>query len=396
VGYNRRVLGGANEYDVYVTAAGAEAVRKSTLRQLSQLHPVDGARASAFIEGDRILLRERLSDAEVQRMQAGLRALGVRVDVEMHREPLALVELDSFSNDEPRAAIAVAENPFFNVGAGLVGLDGEDDTAPPTPSRAAPVASGGLLGGLLSATLSDADEPLAPDQRAPAPPRAAAPRTVPSASAPRSAGAPPPVPRTPPPSPPRAPAPPKPAPLAPPPKRPTPPLAASQPVGRFGPVGADDANANLALDVAPPDPMLTVPPPANEATFAAPRCPTHDVAKENGRCPKCDAEERVVRGRLFEGRLRGNPALRVGIGLAAGLLLGWIITAPMARRGERHVDALREAAQRERARPTEEGQAQAKVLDAEADDESNGAFMRTLGVWALIAGAVTAVWYRLT
>ena len=391
------MLSAANEYDVYVTAAGAEAVRKSSLNQLAQLHPVDGARAAAFIAGERILLRERISDAEVQRMQTGLRALGVRVDVEMHREPLALAELDSFSSDEPRAAVAVADNPFFNVGAGLVGLDGEDDSPPPAPSHAAP-AGGALLGGLFSATLSDADEPLAPDQRAapmPPPPASRAP-----------AAPPPPTPRAPAPLPPKAVAPKLPSPSMPPPHaialaRPAPPAPPAPAIaprgdGRFAPVGADDGSTNLMLDVTPPDPMLSAPPPASETTFVAPRCPTHDVPKVHSRCPKCDEEEAAVRGRFFAGRLRANPALRVGIGLAAGIFLGWIITAPMARKGERHVDELREAAQRERARPTEEGQAQAKVLDAQADEESNNAFIRTLGVWALIAGSVTAGWYRLT
>ena len=327
----------ANEFDVYVSPAGGEANRKTTLLALYKLHRIDKVRQRAFYNGERILLRERLSDGEAQRMATGLRALGVRVDIEAHSRGMGLAELDSFTTDAPVGEVAAApQNLLFDVGAGLVGLDGnEEDIAPPPAalSRAAP---------------------------------------------------------PPPPPPPRA---------APPPPRPSPPkaapLAAAGAEDRFRPVGADSNALNLALDVVPPDPMLSKP-PARQDAFEVPRCPTHDVPKVGGRCPRCDGEDAAVRGRLFGGKLRDNPALRVGIGVAAGIVLGWIVTAPMSKKAARAVDYKRDEANRERARPTEEAQAHAKRLDEEADDDAQSAFFRTLGVWALIAGAATAGWYRLT
>src|SRR5262249_26340217 len=156
----------------------------------------------------------------------------------------------------------------FDVGAGLVGLDGSDNERPSTPPPASPPAT---LGGLLSVHLADEGLPLTPEEPRPAapPPRAAAP--------------PPPAARPAPPPPAIRPAPPPSAVARPAP--PPPPAAAGE--DRFRPSGADSGAINLALDVVPPDPMLSTGAVKQKQDFVVPRCPRHDVPKRGGRCALC-------------------------------------------------------------------------------------------------------------
>jgi hypothetical protein len=365
----------ANDFDVYVTASGAETVRRAALARIHQLHPLDGERHASFLSGDRVLLRERLSDGEAQKVATGLRAIGVRVDIEAHRSGIGLAELDSFTSEAPVPKLAATENFLFDINAGLVGLDGADEAPELEPLAPPPRPSGKSgLEGLMGASLTDEDADLTPP-----------PDDFPGAARP-----------APPPPPPIAatrPPPPTPAPPRPVPKAPPPPVPADQ---RFAPSGADAGALNLDLDVKPPDPMLSQGKSHRQDSYEVPRCPTHGLPKVGGRCSACDAEERHVAGKLFGGKLRDNPALRIGIGIAAGVVLGWIITSPMAKKGERAVAYIREEADRERARPTEEAQAHARALDQQADDEAQSAFFRTLGVWAVIAAATAGGWHKLT
>ena len=96
------------------------------------------------------------------------------------------------------------------------------------------------------------------------------------------------------------------------------------------------------------------------------------------------------------GQLRAKPQLRIGIGVGAGLLLGWLVTAPMSRHGEMRVQDLRDQAERERERPTEESQARAAQLVQEAEDTQSSEQLKTYGVWGLIIAAVTGVWLKLS
>ncbi len=394
----------ASQFTVYVSAPGTDEVRLSTLMKLSSLYPIDGAREQSFLRGDRVLLRSELSDGDAQRIATSLRALGLRVDIEAKNASVDMVGLESFTRDEPLAAAASAPlNSLFDVGAGLMSLDGSDEgvSAPGGPSVSPGSTGSGLMGGLFGASLRDEDEPLSGGDRPAPPPPALAPsmastelpRGVPPASAappPRKAPPPPPsVPRAAPPPPPSVP-------------RAAPPRAAPgdgalelDTASRFRPTGADSGQIELKIDRVAPDPMVAVRPPEKEA-FEAPRCPTHNVARINGRCPRCEAEEALLRSRLFGGKLRAQPGVRVATGLVAGLLIGWIATAPMARRAERQVEYIREEAKREHARPLEEAQAHAVQLDAQVDEEAQSAFFKTLGVWALITAAVTGLWFRLT
>jgi hypothetical protein len=280
-----------------------------------------------------------------------------------------------------------------------VSLDGAEEPAAPPP-RAAPKPQADLGLGLMSLSLADADEPLAlePGQRRkPAAQAASAlPRTAPSprgAPPPPRAAPPPPLPKAAPPPPPKA-APPKAAPKI------APAAVTPAPVARgadeFRPSGAHSGHSNLELDVVPRDPMLSEAPPPERDTFEVPRCPTHGIARVGGRCSSCDAEDAVIRGRMFGGSMRRKPPLRAGLGLGLGVALGWIITAPISRRAEGRVTYLRDQAQHERGRPTDEAQANARVLDERADQESNDAFLHTLEIWALVVAVTTAAWYRLT
>jgi hypothetical protein len=330
----------------------------------------------------------------------------------------------------PPVVAAPARAPAAALdGLGLMSLSLSDEGAPlaqePAPRRAPPPAASQLP--------RNAPPPAAASQlprSAPPPPRAAPPPPTAASQLPRAAPPPPPASRSvavaAPPPPPRAsvappiPAPPvpRPSPAAPAPielaaialepvaaPRPAPPPAhapaparAAAPAGaaRFAPVGGHAGSSNLELDVVPRDPMMSEPPPPERDTFEVPRCPTHGIARVGGRCASCEREDAHLKSRLFGGSLRHKPPVRLGLGLGMGLVLGWIITTPLARRAESRVAHLREDAQRERSRPTEEAQGVAATIDARADDEASNAFLHTAAIWGLIAAVTTGVWFRLT
>jgi hypothetical protein len=447
-----------SKVDLYVTASGNEPARRAVHKELTQRYPLDGERSARFLAGERVLLRGELSDAEAQRIADALRSLGITPAIESAQGSLAMVELDGYAHDEPApvAAPASSHNFLFDVNAGLVGLDGSDDgfASPPpmvaAPARAPTAALDGL--GLMSLSLSDEGAPLAQEpapRRLPPPasasplPRNAPPPPAAASPLPRNAPPPPasasPLPRNAPPPPRGAPPPPTasrplaaappPAPrgsAAPPVPRPSPapielapialePVAAPRPTpapapapaparpaapaagaARFAPVGGHSGSSNLELDVVPRDPMMSEPPPPERDTFEVPRCPTHGIARVGGRCASCEREDAQVKSRLFGGSLRRKPPVRLGLGLGMGLALGWIVTTPMSRRAESRVAYLRDQAQHERSRPTEEAQSVAATIDAHADDEASNAFLHTAAIWGLIAAATTGVWFRLT
>ncbi len=342
--------------DLYIVAPGTDEKRLDLTMALCELYPLDGARQHALARGERVLLRGKLSADDVQCIADHVQSLGIRIDLEPSNpdDPDAdgpqVEDIGAFAGagrDLQRAKPDDSLGSMFNLDAGLVGLDGEEDAPPASAPRVARLA------------LSDLDEPVDPKPKpkpapVPPPPRAAAPPRLPPAAAPEP------------------------------------------PADRFRPSGHDSSALEIAIDRPPRDPMHSQPPPPEKDAFEVPRCPTHNDLKVGGRCPSCDAEDAAVRGRLFGGKMRDNPPMRVGIGVVAGLLLGWLVTAPMARRAERQVDYIREEARREHLRPLEAAQAHATELDTKADDESQAAFLRTLAVWGLITAAVTGVWFRLT
>ena len=172
---------------------------------------------------------------------------------------------------------------------------------------------------------------------------------------------------------------------------------------RFSPSGA--ITAPLQLDIerpapaslspeAQPDP--TSPGTGSSPTYEAPLCPRHRIPRVSGECTACHAETQPVPGRLWQGALRKRPPVRYGAGVLLGLGLGFVFSAPYARRQERQVTLVREAANRDRYRGLEEARLKAAQLDGEADDLANVAMMKTIGLWLALGAAAFAGWLRLT
>jgi hypothetical protein len=143
--------------------------------------------------------------------------------------------------------------------------------------------------------------------------------------------------------------------------------------------------AEVVMELEQPRPVVTHTP----APVAAPEAPPMEFEEEE---PSFVA----VPGRLLEGRLRRQPGLRLAIGVALGLLIGYVLSAPYQSRNERRVAQLRTQANADRFRPVDEARANAARLDQEADDLATSAFGMTLILWLGSAGAVTGIWYRFT
>ena len=88
--------------------------------------------------------------------------------------------------------------------------------------------------------------------------------------------------------------------------------------------------------------------------------------------------------------------MRIGLGIALALGLGYLFAQPYAHRVERHVAELHAEADRERYRPVDEAQARVRQLDADADDASGRGALGTAVIWLLVGGAVFAGWWRAT
>jgi hypothetical protein len=141
----------------------------------------------------------------------------------------------------------------------------------------------------------------------------------------------------------------------------------------------------VARAPAPAEPTLPPPPPARQAPL-----PEQQPFEPE------ESSVVVVPGRLMQGQLRRQPGLRLAIGVALGLLLGYALSAPYQTRAERRVAQIRAQANADRYRPVDEARANAARLDEEADDLASSAFAVTLAIWLGAAGAITAAWYRLT
>ena len=86
-------------------------------------------------------------------------------------------------------------------------------------------------------------------------------------------------------------------------------------------------------------------------------------------------------GRLFEGRLRERPPLRLAIGIVLGLIVGYALQAPLARRAERNIAEIRARADKERYRPIDEAQQATAALDGAADDAASSAAYKSIVIW---------------
>lgn len=161
------------------------------------------------------------------------------------------------------------------------------------------------------------------------------------------------------------------------------------------PGGDDDARFRPTHDIGLPVELeVDLPPPV-----AAPAPPLEPAAEppapDESPPPPVDVWAPVP-GRIAQGALRKNPALRIALGVGLGLAVGWIVAQPHARRVERRVAELRAEADRERYRPVDEARQRTAALDAEADDQSSSAAWGTGALWLAVAAAAFAGWWRVT
>jgi hypothetical protein len=166
--------------------------------------------------------------------------------------------------------------------------------------------------------------------------------------------------------------------------------AARAPVdeARFRPSGDWQRPMDLELERPAPRPL----PPSLRADDAS-------AADDSGAEPPSDLVDttwRPVPGRIAQGALRKNPALRIAVGVVAGLALGWMFAQPYAHRAERKVAELRAEADRERYRPVDEAQARVRALDTQADDTASSGAIGMAIIWVLVGGAAFAGWWRAT
>jgi hypothetical protein len=98
----------------------------------------------------------------------------------------------------------------------------------------------------------------------------------------------------------------------------------------------------------------------------------------------------------MQGALRKQPAIRIGVGVVLGLLLGYLASMPYADRAERRVAAVRAEANEDRYKNAPEARENCARLDAQAEQMSNRAAVTTIAIWLLVGGGVVAGWFRLT
>ena len=140
-------MSATEQLDLYVTASGNAESRPTAIGDLVGMFPLDVEHISALEDGRCVLLRSAVSRADAETMAMHLDSIGFVVEL---RSPggapasAPLPRVASPSAPVPRAAPPVSDsNAFFNVGLGLVGLDGEDSpddavAVEPPASAAAP------------------------------------------------------------------------------------------------------------------------------------------------------------------------------------------------------------------------------------------------------------------
>jgi hypothetical protein len=176
---------------------------------------------------------------------------------------------------------------------------------------------------------------------------------------------------------------------------------------RFAPPTLDDArfqpsrmqarSLDLDLDLAVERAAVRASrPPVEDEAPPLSLCPRHGEELSQGRCPVCEAEARPIPGRLFAGALRQRPQVRYLAGLILGLVVGYVFSAPYARRQERQVAQLRAEANADRYRPLDEARLQAALKDRAAEDLASSAMLRTVALWLAIGGVVFGGWIRAT
>jgi len=337
-----------SHFDVYLVSGGLSPNERSTLlHKLAPLYRLDPAEAAAFAEkGQRLCARRGLDQDAAMKTLLALQQLGAHVELDANRPAAS-------------AAPGTAEEDLAEL----------DEFAELTPLAVDPEPAARQSVDMLRAALSSLDGVIELTE-------------APSGSAPQLDLAP-------------SPAPARVAPPPPPPQlaiaaAPTP-MVSSGVDSRFAPPPTGEVGVELLFEAPAPraQPALLDGAPLPEVE----RCPEHDLPEA---CSACAEDERPIPGRLLQGRLRQKPAVRLGAGIALGLLVGYLASLPYANRAERRASLVRAEADLDRYKNAPEAQANAARLDGQADDLSSSGAIGTSAIWLLIGGGVVAGWYRAT
>jgi hypothetical protein len=333
-------------FDIYLNGASQAAqTRADLVKRIETIYRLDRSDAAAFIaSGQRIRVRRGVDQDAAMRTLLELQQLGAVVEVEPNRPPeAALANLDEFPDAMPATESPMDGIPPVGVlKDALMSLDGaqpEENTI----DREAPTVSG--PGSVTSddPITGAATNPLV--ARAVEPPVAAAPAADPSEE------------------------------------------------DRFRPRNVDSQSLQLEIDVVPqPRRAAPLPPEALEAEPIR-MCEEHELPEP---CSACAKEDEPIPGRIMQGALRKQPLVRLGIGLALGLLVGYLASMPYSNRAEKRVAATRAEADVNRYKNDPELQRDSARLDAQAEAQSNSAAFGTIAIWLVVGGAVVAGWFRAT
>lgn len=161
------------------------------------------------------------------------------------------------------------------------------------------------------------------------------------------------------------------------------------------------AGAKLDIELDSPH-AANAPAIASDPSDTAPQelCPEHELQLP---CQLCAEAKAAERDRSPVGPLaarypilRQRHQVRIAGGIALGLLLGFLLTAPYASRQERRVTVIKREADLERYRYDPEAQARVRALDERADNLANRSALVTITAWLVIGGLGFWVWYKVT
>jgi hypothetical protein len=346
-------LPGDSHFDVFLVGGAVSLDQRTALLQkIEPLYPLDPADAAAFVAGgSRLRVRHGLDQDAAMKTLLALQQLGGHVELEAHRPAeVELTELDDLEEAAPPSVEpeAAALQSVDALRAALSSLDGVAEPEPEQPSALAAQPAASRKGSPEGLPTHDVASPPGP-----APLIAA-----------REPGAPP---RTPPPS-----------------------LAVCED-DRFRPPSLGEAGMELLLEV--PQPKAAPSQLDEDRAEKVALCAEHDLPKP---CQACAGEDRPIPGRLLQGRLRQQPFVRLGAGIALGLLVGYLASLPYANRAERRAAKVRAEADLDRYKNAPEALANAARLDTQAADLSSTGAIGTSVIWLLVGGGVVAGWYRAT
>jgi hypothetical protein len=138
-----------------------------------------------------------------------------------------------------------------------------------------------------------------------------------------------------------------------------------------------------------PDPFA--PPPESDAAIAleTPPATPHPPSAPAAVLPM---QAPAPTGKSEKPGFLRSPPVRVGVAIALGVLVGWLVSMPYSRRAQRHIDDLRTAALVAHA----ESDPRAPNLDFDAARAAGNAALGTIGLWLLFGAITTGGWLYYT